>query len=227
MPSTAESSPPSPRFDALLLDFDGTVLDTIDLILASFRFTMGEHLDQVPPDSVWLAGMGTPLIVQLRALSTDEAQAQAMRNSYLAHQVAHHDDLARTFDGMQACLDAVHGRLPLALVTSKARAGVDRSFRAFGLAPYFDVLVTADDVERPKPAPEPVQRAARALGVQTDRCLMVGDSPHDIASGRAAGATTAAAGWGAFDPPALRAANPDHWLDQPADLTALVLGSPR
>ena len=211
-------------FDAVLLDFDGTVVDTLTLILASYRHTMIAHTGQAPPDTVWLAGMGTPLRTQLRALARDDGEAAAMLKTYVDHSRDFHDELAKTFEGMRDVLDTLHGRVPIGIVTSKARRGVERSFDAFDLGRYFDPVITADDVEEHKPSPVPVRTAAALLNVEPALCLMVGDSPHDIAAGRAAGATTAAAGWGAFDVDALRAAEPDHWLPAPAALCDLVFG---
>ncbi len=218
--STTEAT----RFRAVLLDFDGTVVDTIELILASYRHTLTVHHGASPPDRVFLKDVGKPLRTQLGLFARDEAELEAMFQTYITHSRDHHDALARTFDGVFEVLDRLHGKIPIGLVTSKARVGVDRGFVRFGLGHFFDAVVTADDVVEHKPSPTPVLEAASRLGVDAGECVMVGDSPHDMAAGRAAGATTAAAGWGAFDPPALRACRPDLWLDEPAELEAVVFG---
>ena len=221
-PSTDDRAPRLP-FEALLLDFDGTVVDTTPLILASYRHTMTIHHGAAPPDEVWMAGMGTPLRKQLRALATSDDEADAMADTYRQHSKDHHDALARTFDGMRECLEALYGLIPIGLVTSKGRPGVIRSFKAFDLAGFFDVVISADDVTEHKPAPTPVRTAAQGLSVVPEKCLMVGDSPHDIHAGQAAGAATAAAAWGVLDEERVRAANPDYWLDSPKALTHLIL----
>ena len=220
---TEPARPTDRPFDGVLLDFDGTVVDTLDLILASYRHTMRTHHGETPPDDVWLAGMGTPLVTQLRALARDETELTAMVDTYRTFNHANHDALARPFEGVRDGLEALHGRVPIALVTSKSRAGVHRGFELFDLARFFEAVVTPDDVSAYKPDPTPVVAAADRLGVAPQRCLMVGDSPHDIAAGRRAGATTAVAGWGAFDEKRLREADPDHWLDTPVALVRLAL----
>ncbi|MEO1338670.1 MAG: HAD-IA family hydrolase, partial [Myxococcota bacterium] len=176
-----------------------------------------------PKDADWMAGIGKPLEVQFKDFAQSEAEWTSMLTTYRAFNAEHHDALARTFDGMKACLDQLLGQVPLGLVTSKSRVGVERGFNTFGLHNYFKVTITADDVGSPKPAPEPVLLAAERMRVKANHCLMVGDSPHDITAGAAAGAVTGAAGWGAFDVSALRAAGPNHWLAQPKDLLELVL----
>jgi pyrophosphatase PpaX len=66
-----------------------------------------------------------------------------------------------------------------------------------------------------------VERAAALLGLAPRDTIMIGDSPHDLASGRAAGARTAAVAWGPFPADELRAEQPDFWLETPADLARL------
>jgi phosphoglycolate phosphatase-like HAD superfamily hydrolase len=109
-----------------------------------------------------------------------------------------------------------------ALVTSKIRDSAGHGLRLLGLEAVIDCVVGADQVAEPKPAAEPVLRAASLLGVAPGDAIMVGDSAHDMASGRAAGAQTAAALWGAQDRAALAAAAPDYWLNDPPDLVPLL-----
>jgi pyrophosphatase PpaX len=85
-----------------------------------------------------------------------------------------------------------------------------------------DVLVCADEVTNAKPHPEPVEKAVALLGADPATTVYVGDSIHDMHSGRAAGVQTAAVLWGPFRRSHLEAAEPDYWLETPADLLALI-----
>jgi pyrophosphatase PpaX len=85
-----------------------------------------------------------------------------------------------------------------------------------------DVLVCADEVTNPKPHPEPVQNAVALLGADPASTVYVGDSIHDMQSGRAAGVKTAAALWGPFGRSHLQSALPDYWLEAPTDLINLI-----
>jgi pyrophosphatase PpaX len=86
----------------------------------------------------------------------------------------------------------------------------------------FDVVVGADDVTRPKPDPEPVRLALERLGAHPSGAVFIGDSRHDLVSGRAAGVKTAAALWGPFDRAHLADLEPDYWLETPRDLSLLT-----
>jgi pyrophosphatase PpaX len=91
-----------------------------------------------------------------------------------------------------------------------------------GLTRHFDLIVAPEDVENPKPHPEPVLFALGKLGVEAGEALFVGDSPHDIAAGREAGTYTAGALWGPFPRAALEAERPDHLLQAQADVLEVV-----
>jgi pyrophosphatase PpaX len=108
------------------------------------------------------------------------------------------------------------------LVTSKNRNGALRGLGLAGLLDMMDVLVCADEVTNPKPHPEPVEKAVSLLGGDVRETIYVGDSIHDMQSGRAAGVRTAAALWGPFGRSHLDGASPDFWLDSPADLPGLL-----
>jgi pyrophosphatase PpaX len=112
--------------------------------------------------------------------------------------------------------------LDLALVTSKNRQGALRGLQLTGLAEYFEVLVCVDDVQHPKPHPEPVERALALLGADRRDAVFVGDSIHDMHAGRAAGVATAAALWGPFGREHLAPTAPDFWLTTPHEVVELV-----
>lgn len=214
---------PRARPLALLFDLDGTLADSVALILGAFRHTFATHLGAVPADEVWIAGMGTPLTAQLRALVPDDALAGAMLATYREFQREHHDTLLREFDGVRETVALLHARgHPMAIVTSKANELAQRAIERIELDRYFDVVIGLDSCERHKPDPEPVHRALERLGYAPSEGVFVGDSPHDIAAGRAAGVTTVAALWGPFPRTALEAAAPHHLLPHIRELPALV-----
>jgi pyrophosphatase PpaX len=108
------------------------------------------------------------------------------------------------------------------LVTSKNRVGAFRGLRLAGLEEVMDVVIGADDVTHPKPHREPVDLAVAQLGADPATTVYVGDSIHDMHSGRSAGVRTAAVLWGPFVREDLEPANPDYWLAHPADLLSLL-----
>jgi len=184
---------------------------------------MQRCLGHVPADELWLAGLGTPLATQLHDFAADAEQHELMRVTFRDFSNEHHDDMISAYEGIPEVLAQLKERgYKLGLVTSKNRASSLRAFRILDLMGIFDVLVCADDVERHKPDPLPVRQALAQLGSQAAAAIFVGDSPHDMVSGRAAGVRTAAACWGPFARAHLEPTEPDYWLQKPADLLSFV-----
>jgi pyrophosphatase PpaX len=207
----------------VLFDLDGTLIDSIRLILDSYHHTLAAH--GVPPrtDEDWLRGVGTPLSVQFAEWRDDLGKLEAMVATYRAYNLAHHDRMVTGYPGVLAAVEAIRaaGRRT-GLVTSKNRQGALRGLTLVRLEAMMDVLVCADEVTNPKPHPEPVEKAVALLGADPATTVYVGDSIHDMVSGRAAGVRTAAALWGPFGREHLELATPDYWLETPADLLTLL-----
>src|SRR5919107_2175434 len=206
----------------VLFDLDGTLIDSLRLILDSYHHTLAQHGFPARTDTDWLKGVGTPLRVQLAEWQDDPGTLEAMIATYREYNLEHHDRMVTVYPGV---LDAVReikaAGLQTGLVTSKNRHGALRGLTLVGLEALMDVMVCADEVSNPKPHPEPVEKAVALLGADPARTVYVGDSIHDMHSGRAAGVKTAAALWGPFGRSHLESAKPDFWLETPADLVQL------
>jgi len=208
---------------AVLFDLDGTLFDSIALLLASMRYAFEEFDGTKPIESEWIAGIGTPLITQLGDFARSEEELLTLRDRYRTFQQEHHFTLARIFPGALDTLQTLKDRgLAMALVTSKGNALAQEALDVTGMAPFIPVLIGADSSDRHKPHPEPVLLALSQLGVAAADAVFVGDSPHDVNAGNAAGVITVAATWGAFSRAQLEVANPDYWLDDITGLPALL-----
>lgn len=208
---------------ALLFDLDGTLADSVALIVGAYRHAFAAHLSGMPDDEQWISGMGTPLVGQIRKLVGNDALVDPFLATYREFQQLNHDRLMREFEGVGETLELLHGRgHPTAVVTSKANEGAYRAIRLLQLAPYLDELVGLDSCERHKPDPEPVLLALDLLGYSPSEAIFLGDSPHDIRAGNAAGVTTVAALWGPFTRPALECASPDYLIEHIRDLPSLI-----
>jgi pyrophosphatase PpaX len=209
-------------FDPVVFDLDGTVVDTVELIVESFRFATRAVLEEELPDEVILAGVGQPLMAQMRLLSQE--RAQELYDTYREYNHRRHDELIRGYEGISEVLDALRAAgKRLGIVTSKSAETTQMAFRAVGLREHFEVVVTAGDTTEHKPSPAPLLLCLERFGAPAEGSLYVGDSPFDIVAGRAAGMATAAVAWGVFGREELLAARPDHWLDRPEGLIALCL----
>lgn len=211
------------RPHAILFDLDGTLLDTIELLVGSMQHAFAEHTGRRPTTEEWIAGIGTPLRTQLRQFVDSEEDVELVVDRYRHYQQTHHDRLMRCYDDVIHTLETLHSRgHPLGVVTSKMNDLMNRGLEHVGIAHLITAAVGCDSCARHKPDPEPVHVALELLGYEPHEALFVGDSPHDMKSGRAAGVTTVAALWGPFTREQLIPTEPDHWLGRIAELPALV-----
>jgi pyrophosphatase PpaX len=213
-----------PPLRTALFDLDGTLIDSIRLILDSYHHTLTQH--KLPPrsDEEWLKGVGTPLQVQFSEWRESPEVLEAMIATYREYNLKHHDRMVTVYPGMVEAVREIKAvGIQTGLVTSKNRPGALRGLKLVGLEALMDVLVCADEVANPKPHPEPVEKAVELLGADPTTTVYVGDSIHDMNSGRAAGVRTAAALWGPFGRAHLESTKPDYWLETPADLVKLLV----
>jgi pyrophosphatase PpaX len=210
------------RSVAILFDLDGTLVDTVPFILAAVRHAF-EGYGTCPTDPEWIAGIGTPLRTQLASFARQPADVERLFERYRSFWLANHDERTRAFPG---ALETVAGLAaaghPVGVVTAKIEQGAYRTLRHTGLLPHVQAVIGADSCANAKPHPEPVLLAASRLGRDPDEAVLVGDSPHDIAAAKAAGARAVAALWGACGRETLAAAGADHFLDDIRALPALV-----
>lgn len=212
----------SRRLATFLFDLDGTLIDSIELIRLSFEHALREHGKPPMTRERWLCGLGTPLAAQFAAVAADAREVDAMIATYRAFNGVHHDRLVVPYPGVDDMLLALRARgAQLGIVTSKLHASARRGLARCGLASFFEVIVGLDDVAIHKPRPEPVLAALERLSCEPSGAIFVGDSPHDLAAGRAAGVRTGAALWGPFERSALAVESPDHWLATPGEVLEL------
>jgi pyrophosphatase PpaX len=213
------------NLQTMLFDLDGTLIDSVRLILDSYHHTLKTHGFPARTDEEWLRGVGTPLRVQFAEWADDPQVLEALITTYREYNLTHHDRMVSVYPGV---VDAVRTIKALGvrtgLVTSKNRQGALRGLALVRLEALMDVLVCADEVDNPKPHPEPVEKAVTLLGADPATTVDVGDSIHDMQSGRAAGVLTAAVLWGPFGRSHLEGARPDYWLERPEELVELVRG---
>ena len=197
--------------EAVLLDFDGTIVDTTELIYQSMRYATRKVLGREMSREVLMANVGQPLPRQMELL--DHEKAQELLRTYSLFNEEHHDALIREFPGVEASLARLHDvGLGLAVVTSKRYPSVLMTLDSFpGLRDVVDVFVTMEDTAEHKPHPAPLLKGLELLGnVPPEKAAYVGDAPFDVAAAHAAGMISVAVSWGAFTEEALHAAGVDH-----------------
>jgi pyrophosphatase PpaX len=182
----------------LLFDLDGTVLDTKDLILASYHFACEKVLGRRLPDEPLLDLVGVPLPEQMHRL-VPEGYADAVVEAYREHNALGHDRYINYFEGTREALTELASRgWPMAIVTSKRNASAHQGLASFNLEGYFKAVIGYDDTDRHKPDPTPLLLAAERMGVEPVSCAYIGDSPYDMQAATAAGMLAIGATWGFF-----------------------------
>ena len=156
----------------IFFDLDGTLLDSIPSIVASLRYTFESKLAFSRDDDVLISGIGTPLDEQIimhyesefkKPPSTDDLTM--LRQTYVDHNLATHDEVIRPFDGVPELLKTLHGQeVPMGIVTSKPQSTARRGLDVCNLTHFFQFVIGYDDVEHPKPHPEPVFKAMELSG---------------------------------------------------------------
>jgi pyrophosphatase PpaX len=208
---------------AVLFDLDGTLIDSIELILNSARYAFRDRAGYVPSDAEWLTGVGIPLVSMFRRYANDEAEVDALIGKYREYQLEHHDRLVRCYDAVVETVDHIRAAgHPVAIVTSKAGWLARRGLDHVGLGPHFDLIIGCDSCQKHKPDPEPVRLALEQLNYAAEDAVFVGDSVHDMEAGRAAGVTTIGALWGPFTREDLAASQPDLFLERISDLPTVL-----
>lgn len=212
-----------PRPLAVLFDLDGTLIDSIELILNSAKHAFRDRNGHIPSDAEWLTGVGIPLVTMFRRYARDDADIDALIGKYREYQLANHDRLVRSYHLVVETVDSLRAaRHPLGIVTSKTGWLAQRGLDNVGLGSHFDVVVGCDTCDLHKPDPGPVLFALERLGYAPDEAVFVGDSIYDMQAGNAAGVTTIAALWGPFSREDLMPSAPTHFLERITDLPKLL-----
>ena len=213
------------QLTTFLFDLDGTLLDSVRLILDSYHHTTRVHGLPRRSDAEWLAGLGTPLRVQFRDTVRPDLTMEQLIATYRDFNLTNHDRMASAYPGVVDVVRRVHARgIRFGLVTSKNQAGARRGLALMGIEELFECVIGADDVVNPKPHAEPVLKAMTAMRVSAAETVYIGDSVHDMESGHAAGVRTAGVLWGPFTREELVRTAPDYWLERPDQLLSLSDG---
>jgi pyrophosphatase PpaX len=207
----------------LLFDFDGTLLDTNELILQTFQFVFDKHCPGKYERKDLLPFLGPTLVETFS--SEDPEKVDELIKEYREWNLLMHDELASEFDGVSATLQLLkNDGLKMAIVSTKRNDVIMKGLNLLNADGVFDVVVGLDDVTNTKPHPEPILLALEKLGVEKEEALMIGDNYHDIEGGKNAGVRTAGVAWSAKGEEFLQTFNPDYMLQHISDLLEIIKG---
>lgn len=190
------------KISAVLFDFDGTLMDTNDIILKSWQHTFRHVLGREEDEEVLLNTFGEPLALTMQNFFGVEGEAlQECMDIYRSFQKDTFLDSIALFPGITEMLQELKDAgFTLALVTSRLKETTLQGVEKFGLAPYFDVIVTANDCTKHKPDPQPINITLEKLGISPEEAVMLGDTVMDMGCARNAGVISVLVGWSAALP---------------------------
>ncbi|CCH78423.1 Phosphoglycolate phosphatase [Nostocoides japonicum T1-X7] len=207
----------------VLFDLDGTLADTVGLIVASYHHALSTVVGRTRDAEEIRSWIGRPLLETFEEL--DPVHAVELDRVYREWNLAHTARLVQRYAGVPELLDRLGAAgVAVGVVTSKRREAAAAVLGAVGLDGRAALVGTLEDTTAHKPRPDPLLHGASALGLDPAACVYVGDAVVDVLAARAAGMASVAVTWGAGRADALRAADPTHLVDTVAALGTLLLG---
>lgn len=181
--------------NTVLFDFDGTLVNTNDVIIASWQHTYKHYRGQEESIDKITACFGEPLLITMeREFPGVDPEESAEVYRTFQQQNAHL--LVKIFPGIVDLLKALkEGGYRMGIVTSRTRESALRYMDMFGITEYFEAMVTCDDTTVHKPNPEPILLGLEKMGITKDEAIMVGDSPFDIKCANNAGVKSVMVDW--------------------------------
>ncbi len=206
---------------ALLFDFDGTLLNTNDLIIQTFMHVLNERFPGQYSPKDCLKFIGPSLKQTFNDIAPGEEEALIAK--YRAWNIEHHDKLVSQYPDVVSTLEQLKSQgIRLAIVSTKRNDTIDRGLSILGATHLFDVRIGTDDVKNVKPDPEPVLLALERLGIDKEDAIMIGDNSHDIEAGHRAGVRAAGVAWAIKGEAYLQQYQPEYMLQHMTDLFDIV-----
>ncbi len=209
--------------NTLLFDLDGTLVNTNEIIIESYKHAFKTHLsDSSFTRNEIIEMIGPPLDKVFSRYTKSPFKVKRMIDTYRAFYKKHEHDYFYLYDGVIDALKKLKKQnFNMAIVTSKFKVSAQPSLEHFNLESLFDVIVTLDDVKNPKPDKEAVEVALSQFK-NVDKALMIGDNASDILSAKNAGILSAGVKWTIKNLKVLQDVNPDYILESMDDLFWIV-----
>lgn len=212
------------KYDTVLFDLDGTIIDTNELIITSFLHVLEQHFPSRYKREDIIPNMGQPLTAQMELFGGAELR-DFLVDAYREHNEEIHDELVREFPHVLETLEELKKLgVTMGIVTTKQRKTAEMGAKLFGIDPFMSTFIVFQDTEKHKPSPDPVLKAMEQVKANPATTLMVGDSQYDIQAAHHAGAHAAGVSWSLKGPEFLQQFDPEYMLYDMRDLIPIVKG---
>jgi HAD superfamily hydrolase (TIGR01509 family) len=188
--------------DAVIFDWDGTIADTTQAVVTSFQETLRRIGVEVGDAFIEKRiGIGAMNTFKEALEAVGKPYTERILEELVRHKIAAQVNLADTvtlFDGAIELLDSLRNKVPIGLASMNNRKVILNLLRKMRIAEYFQVVITADEIEHPKPSPDIFLECARILDCSPERCVVVEDSVFGVEAARRAGMKCIAVPTGAY-----------------------------
>lgn len=212
------------KITTILFDFDGTVMNTNDLIIESWQYTYRTVEGKERPVEEIVRTFGEPLLTSM-AKALPQIPAEEAVEIYRSYHRESFGEKITIFPGVKEMLKTLKAEgYKLAVVTSRARRTTYEAMEKYEIQDCFSAVITCDDTDKHKPDPEPVFIALDKLGSKAEESLMVGDSMFDVHCARNAGVKSVLVGWAVAvtDEEKSGPTGPDFIIEEAAHLLDLL-----
>ena len=183
--------------DTVLYDFDGTIMDTNDVIIGSWQHVYKTLRGEEGDLKYILSTFGEPLEYSMETSFPEVSKEESVK-IYRDWQKEHFLDMIHLFPGVEEMLAEVKARgYRTGIATSRLSESLHRALSHFDLYKYFDAIVAVEDIEEAKPAPDTIYKVLDKLNARSENAIMMGDSRLDILCARNAGVPSVLVGWSA------------------------------
>lgn len=210
------------HYPVILFDLDGTLLNTNELIIASFLHTLEVHCPGKYTREDVMKIMGQPLIDQMNLI--DSEQAESMVETYSVHNEAHHDQYVEIFPNVrEVLLNLQKMGAKLLIVSNKRRKVVEMGLKLFQLDSLMTEIVCIGDAPRPKPEPDLLLYALDLVKAKPEEAIMVGDSKYDLIAAKRAKMDSVGVNW-SYHADDLPNYEPTYLISDMRELISIVRG---
>ncbi len=205
----------------LLFDIDGTLLDTSEFILQATEHALKTCGYLVPDRETISKNVGTPFPEYYFILAGRDADADKLIETHRTFQYVNYH-LAKLFPNALSTVKVLKEKgYKLAAVTTRSKKTSHQTLKNAGLYDLFDVIISLEDTNEPKPNPAPLLKALEHLNEVSENAVMIGDSHLDIEAGKSAGTKTIRVTYG-FHTGNLNNPEPDFFIKDIKDLLELL-----
>ena len=215
------------NIDTVVFDFDGTVMDTNQIIFNSWQHTFRTILGHDGDMDAILASLGEPLEYSMENFFPEIPVEESIQ-VYRDYHREKFDDTIELFPGIEELLEELKQRgYKTGLATSRLKVTTYQGLEKYDLFRFFDNIITVEDVTKAKPDPEILLTMLQKLKSQPQTSAMTGDTRLDIACANNAGATSVLVGWsqalaGKTKEDFTGNEVPDHIIQTPAELLSII-----